>query len=385
MDKTTLIIVITGGVLLMATLIIGLISLARTQANSMRVEKNSAKMDSYFTAYGEMVAANQRTMSEQQNIRLKALEDSLARLRNENAVQIENMRYTVDEKLQSTLDEKLTQSFGLVNDRLEQVYRGLGEMQSIASNVGDLKKILSNVKTRGILGEVQLAGILEQILSHEQYEENVATVRGSSNRVEFAIKLPGDGDETVYLPIDSKFPGDAYSILMDAYETGDKEIIGKCKAALRSRLKSEARDIHSKYISPPDTTDFGIMFLPFEGLYAEAVNMGMVEELQREFKVTIAGPTTMAALLNSLQMGFNTLAIEKRSSEVWKILAEVKKEFEKFDEGLRSARMRIRQADEELDKLEGVRTRAINRKLRDVMILDEDDKTAIDEASRVLR
>lgn len=374
MDTTTLIIIIVGGVLLIATMVIGILSLSRTQANAIRMEKNTAKMDSYFTSYADMVASNQRAMSDQQDIRLKSLEESMARLRNENSIQIENIRHTVDDKLQTTLDEKLTQSFGLVNERLEQVYRGLGEMQTIANNVGDLKKILSNVKTRGILGEVQLAGILEQILSHEQYEENVATIKGSNNRVEFAIRLPGDGEDIVYLPIDSKFPGDTYSILMDAYETGDKEMVDKCKAALKIRLKGEAKDIATKYIAPPDTTDFGIMFLPFEGLYAEAVNMGMVEELQRDYKVTIAGPTTMAALLNSLQMGFNTLAIEKKSSEVWNTLAEVKKEFEKFDDGLKSARMRIRQADEELDKLEGVRTRAINRKLREVMILDDDVK-----------
>lgn len=364
MDKTYLIIVITGGVLLIATLVIGLISLARTHATTMRVEKSSAKMDAYFNSYAEMVSANQRIMSEQQDIRLKAVEESLARMRNDNNIQIEDMRRTVDEKL-------------------EQVYRGLGEMKSVAANVGDLKKILSNVKTRGILGEVQLAGILEQILSHEQYEENVVTVSGSNNRVEFAIRLPGDGEEVVYLPIDSKFPGDTYSILMDAYELGDRDMVSRCKSALRTRMKSEAKDIRTKYIAPPYTTDFGIMFLPFEGLYAEAVNMGMVEELQREYKVTIAGPTTMAALLNSLQMGFNTLAIEKKSSEVWKVLSDVKKEFEKFDEGLASARMRIRQADEELDKLEGVRTRAINRKLRDVMVL-EDDTGTIKEAAKVL-
>ncbi len=360
MDKTTLIIVIFGGILLLATLAIGLISLARSkytlsrmEQQSAKLDQNNAKLDSYFTAYGEMVNTNQRAMSEQQDTRLKALEESFARLRNENNTQIDSMRQSIDSKL-------------------EQVYKGLGEMQSVASNVGDLKKILTNVKTRGILGEVQLAGILEQILNHEQYEENVATVKDSTNRVEFAIRLPGDGEDIVYLPIDSKFPGDAYSVLMDAYEVGDKELVIKCKSALRQRLKSEAKDIKTKYIAPPDTTDFGIMFLPFEGLYAEAVNMGMVEELQREYKVTIAGPTTMAALLNSLQMGFNTLAIEKKSSEVWNTLSEVKKEFATFEESLAKARQRLRMADDELEKLETTRTRAINRKLRDVMLLDED-------------
>ena len=391
MNNTTIIIAIIGGALLLATMIIGFISLARSKhtmkrmeqqdakldLNSVRLEQqaslmnqqfnvlnqqstaiaeSNAKLDSYFNNYGDMVAKNQRAMSEQQDARLKALEESFARLRNDNNTQMDTMRQALD-------------------DKLEQVYKSLGEMQSVAANVGDLKKILSNVKTRGILGEVQLAAILEQILNRDQYDENVATVKDSNNRVEFAIRLPGDGDDIVYLPIDSKFPGDTYSVLMDAYESGDKDAIAKCKAALRTRLKMEAKDIRTKYIAPPDTTEFGIMFLPFEGLYAEAVNMGMVEELQREYKVTIAGPTTMAALLNSLQMGFNTLAIEKKSSEVWKILSEVKKEFETFEGVLEGARKKLHMADEELEKLQGVRTRAINRKLRDVMVLDEPDST----------
>lgn len=352
-------------IVLIAVVIMSVITtiiVVRSQANSAKLnakidastEATNARLDSYFTSYAELVSSNQKAMSEQQDFRLKSMEESMARLRNENSQQFDTMKKSVDEKL-------------------EQVYKGLGEMQSVASNVGDLKKILSNVKTRGILGEVQLAAILEQILNHDQYEENVATIKGSTNRVEFAIRLPGDGEDIVYLPIDSKFPGDTYAVLMDAYETGDKALVDKAKSALRQTLKNEAKDIKTKYISVPDTTDFGIMFLPFEGLYAEAVNMGMVEELQREYKVTIAGPTTMAALLNSLQMGFNTLAIEKKSSEVWKILSDVKKEFETFDDVLTTARNRIRQVDEELDKLQGVRTRAINRKLRDVTTLDEED------------
>ena len=359
MDKTTLIIVIVGGVVLLATLLIGLLSLARTkyalnkmEQQSSKLDQNSAKLDSYFKAYGDLVATNQKAMSDAQDTRLKALEESFARMRNENNTQMDTMRQTLD-------------------DKLGEVYKSLGEMQSVAGSVGDLKKILSNVKTRGILGEVQLAAILEQILNHEQYDENVATVKGSTNRVEFAIRLPGDGEDIVYLPIDSKFPGETYAAVMDAYETADKDLIAKAKTALRTRLKTEAKDIQTKYIAPPDTTDFGIMFLPFEGLYAEAVNMGMVEELQREYKVTIAGPTTMAALLNSLQMGFNTLAIEKKSSEVWKTLAEVKKEFANFADVLDKARDKIRLADQELEKLETTRTNAINRKLRDVMVLDE--------------
>lgn len=313
------------------------------------------KFEDYFKAFGEQTQQHQRDMSDQQDVRLKSMEDSLSRMRSENSERFEEMRKSVD-------------------DKLEQVSKGLGEMQSVASNVGDLKKILTNVKTRGILGEVQLGAILEQILNKEQYDENIPTISGSTERVEFAIKLPGDGDSTVYLPIDSKFPGETYAHLMEAYELGDKTEIEKAKQLLRQMMKNEAKDIKNKYIAPPDTTDFGIMFLPFEGLYAEAVNMGMVEELQREHKVTIAGPTTMAALLNSLQMGFNTLAIEKKSSEVWKVLSEVKKEFGNFESVLDKARDRIRQADDELDKLVGTRTNAINRKLRDVMLLD-DDKT----------
>ena len=381
MDRTTLIILIVAGVAFLVLFACILIALARTKHSMSQMElqrsqieqqnlkmdaqaaalaENNAKLDSYFNAYGKMVQENQKSMSEAQDVRLKALEESFARMRNENNNQMDTMRQTLD-------------------DKLGEVYKSLGEMQSVAGSVGDLKKILSNVKTRGILGEVQLAAILEQILNHDQYEENVATIKGSTNRVEFAIKLPGDGEDIVYLPIDSKFPGETYAAVMDAYETGDKDLVSKAKTMLRTRLKAEAKDIQTKYIAPPDTTDFGIMFLPFEGLYAEAVNMGMVEELQREYKVTIAGPTTMAALLNSLQMGFNTLAIEKKSSEVWKTLAEVKKEFANFADVLDKARDKIRLADQELEKLETTRTNAINRKLRDVMLLDDDSKSDIDK------
>ena len=256
---------------------------------------------------------------------------------------------------------------------MEQVYRSVGEMQSLAEGVGDLKKVLSNVKTRGILGEVQLGAILEEILSKEQYEEDIATVPGSRDRVEFAVKLPGEGERAVYLPIDSKFPGDRYAQLRDAYESGNKEMVERCWKALETTLKQEAKDIRTKYVAPPYTTDFAIMFLPFEGLYSEVVNRGMVEVLQREYKVNIAGPTTMAALLNSLQMGFRTLAIQKHSSEVWEVLGAVKTEFSTFSKSLEQTRLRLRQADEELDKLVGARTRAIERKLRSVEALDGRD------------
>ncbi len=266
---------------------------------------------------------------------------------------------------------------------MEQVYRSVGEMQSLAEGVGDLKKVLSNVKTRGILGEVQLGAILEEILSKEQYEEDIATVPGSRERVEFAVKLPGEGERPVYLPIDSKFPGDRYAQLRDAYETGNKDLVERCRKALEATLKQEAKDIHEKYVAPPYTTDFAIMFLPFEGLYSEVVNRGMVEVLQREYKVNIAGPTTMAALLNSLQMGFRTLAIQKHSSEVWEVLGAVKTEFSTFSKSLEQTRYRLRQADEELDKLVGTRTRAIERKLRSVEALEgreSDELLGISEA-----
>lgn len=300
-----------------------------------------------------------------ENIR-RSVDEKLESIRRENLRQLDEMRQTVDEKLQKTLEEKMNKSFSLVNERLEQVYKGLGEMQTLAVGVGDLKKVLSNVKTRGILGEIQLGAILSEILSKEQYEENIATKKGSKNVVEFAIKLPSDGAGTVYLPIDSKFPGDTYSALREAVESGDKQRIESAQKALVQRIKGEAKDIHDKYIDPPNTTEFAIMFLPFEGLYSEVVNMGLVEVLQREYKVNIAGPSTMAALLNSLQMGFKTLAVQKRSAEVWKILGGVKTEFDKFNDVLVMTQQRLDQANKELDKLVGVRTRQIQRQLKDV-------------------
>ncbi|MGM9935834.1 MAG: DNA recombination protein RmuC [Candidatus Ornithomonoglobus sp.] len=297
---------------------------------------------------------------------------SLERLRRDNSEQLLEMRKTVDEKLQETLEARITKSFKLVNDRLEQVYKGLGEMQGLAQGVGDLKKVLTNVKTRGIMGEMQLGAILEQIMAPEQYAENIATVPGSKNVVEFAIKLPDRQGNTTWLPIDSKFPGDTYAVLVDAYESGDKAAVDAAAKQLRTRILAEAKDIHEKYVSPPATTDFAIMFLPFEGLYAEVVNRGLVEELQNTYRITVAGPSTMAAMLNSISMGFKTLAIEKRSSEVWQVLGAVKTEFTKFESVLTAAQNRINQANAELDKLVGVRTRAINRKLRTVEQLEED-------------
>lgn len=305
-----------------------------------------------------------------ENIR-STVEKKLTYMQEDNNKQLENIRTTVDEKLQNTLENKLNKSFETVSKQLQQVYKGLGEMQNLAVGVGDLKKVLSNVKTRGILGEIQLSAILKEIISPEQYEENVATKKGSRNVVEFAIKLPADDDSFVYLPIDSKFPGDTYAKLVDAMNSGNKEEIEVCSKNLLRTIKSEAKDIHDKYISPPNTTEFAIMFLPFEGLYAEVVNRGMVEVLQREYKVNVAGPSTMGALLNSLQLGFKTLAVQKRSAEVWQILNDVKREFDTFADVLEKTQTRLNQANTELDKLVGVRTRKIQSQLSKVQKLEE--------------
>lgn len=279
------------------------------------------------------------------------------------------MRQTVDEKLQKTLEDRLQKSFGLVSQQLELVYKGLGEMRTLAAGVGDLKKVLSNVKTRGILGEVQLGAILEQLLASGQYAENVATVPGSTERVEFAVRLPGDADGPVWLPIDAKFPQDAYAALLAAYDTADKTAVELAAKELDKRVRGFGKDIHDKYLAPGHTTDFGVMFLPVEGLYAEVVRRGTAERLQREYKIVVAGPTTMAALLNSLQMGFKTLAIQKRSSEVWKVLGSVKAEFDTFGQALAQAQNRLNQASSELENLVGVRTRQIQRKLQQVTLL----------------
>lgn len=300
----------------------------------------------------------------------QTMERRLAAMQQENGERLDQMQRIVDEKLQKTLETRIGESFKLVSTQLEQVYKGLGEMQSVAAGVTDLKKVLSNVKTRGILGEVQLGAILSEILSPEQYDTNVATKAGSRDVVEYAIKMPGEGVGTVYLPIDAKFPGETYAQLVDAYECGNAAQLDTAVAALKARLKGEARDIRQKYIDPPNTTDFAILFLPFEGLYAEAVNRGMVEELQRLYRVNLAGPSTMAALLNSLQMGFRTLAIQKRSSEVWQVLGAVKTEFEKFGDILEKSQQRLQQVNSDLDTLIGTRSRAIARKLRDVEKLE---------------
>ena len=346
---------------------------------------------------GRMILDQQRTADAQGEARFKSFEQSneqrlksfefnneqkleairqtverrLLSMQTDNTKKLDEIRNIVDEKLQKTLETKVAQSFQLVNERLEQVYKGLGEMQTLAIGVGDLKKVLSNVKTRGMLGEIQLGAILEEILSPEQYEKNVVTRVGSADRVEYAVKQPADNGAPIMLPIDSKFPADLYSNLQDAYESGTPELIASSITLLTQRIKQEAAKIRDKYLDPPNTTDFAIMFLPFEGLYAEVVNRGLVEDLQRNYRVNIAGPSTMAALLNSLQMGFRTFAIQKRSGEVWRVLGAVKTEFQKFSTVLLSSRKRLQQVDDDLEQLIGTRTRAITRNLRAVEQMDE--------------
>ncbi len=309
----------------------------------------------------------------------ETVEKRLSSLQEENSKKLDEMRMTVDEKLQKTLEDRISQSFKQVSEQLEAVYKGLGEMRKIGVEVGDLTKILSNVKTRGMLGEIQLGSILEQILSPEQYVENYVTIPGTKNPVEFAVKLPGDENGPVYLPIDSKFPTEDYVRLMNASEIGDKALIDQSWKSLETKIKTFAKDIKEKYVRIPYTTEFAILFLPTEGLYAEVVQRGLVEVLQRDYQINIAGPTTMAALLNSLQMGFKTLAIQKRSGEVWSTLSSVKAEFEKFGNVLQSAQDKLTKTSEELDKLVGVRTRMIQSKLKNVSTLEVKPEILLEE------
>lgn len=304
-----------------------------------------------------------------------AVEQQLKDIREDNGKRLEEMRKTVDEKLQDTLEKRLGESFKIVSERLEQVHKGLGEMQNLASGVGDLKKVLTNVKTKGILGEYQLANIIEQLLPTEQYEENLATRPGSSERVEFAIRMPGNSeDDVVWLPIDSKFPLQGYENLLDAREAGDLEGISAAEKALTSTIEKFAKDISEKYVEAPHTTDFGIMFLPIESLYAEVLrHPGLFETLQRKHRITITGPTTMSALLNSLQMGFRTLAVTKRSSEVWKILEAVKTEFGKFSSKLELVDKQLSTAKRSLEDLRNTRTNVMASKLRKVGTLEREE------------
>ena len=315
-----------------------------------------------------------------QREKFASLNEQQQLLVNHTEKRLEEIRITVEEKLQKTLNERISQSFRLVNEQLENVQKGLGEMQTLAQDVGGLKRVLSNVKTRGNIGEIQLSMLLEQLLAPEQYEANVKTKKGSDALVEFVVKLPGKDDlaQCVYLPIDAKFPKDMYEQLLDAYDTADPQQIETAGKNLETTIRKMAKDISDKYLDPPATTEFGIMFLPFEGIYAEVVRRSaLLEDLQRHYRVVVTGPTTLAAILNSLQMGFRTLAIQKYSGEVWKILGAVKKEFESMGGMLEKAKKHLETANGQIDNVLGVRTRAIQRRLKDVDTLSAEDARKI--------
>ena len=349
-------------------------SLLKRMTENAGMQKD--QLDSFSRQLGDMTKLNEEKLEAMR----KTIETQLRAIQEDNSRKLEQMRATVDEKLQSTLEKRLGESFKRVSERLEAVYKGLGEMRNLAAGVGDLKKVLTNVKTRGTWGEIQLGTILEQILTPDQYDVNVQTKKDSDAKVEFAIKLPGqdtDKNRVVWLPIDAKFPQEDYQRLVDAQDAADRELAEKSIKSLEMRIKAEAKFIKEKYIDPPDTTDFGIMFLPVEGLYAEVLRRpGLCEFLQREYRIVMAGPTTLAALLNSLQMGFRTLAIEKRSSEVWELLGVVKTEFGKFGDVLSKTKKKLQEASNTIDRAE-VRTRAIERKLREVQEIPVDDSVEL--------
>lgn len=337
------------------------------------------KNDAGLRGFQESFDRNVKSFNELQREKFSQLESKQADLVKGTETKLESIRATVEEKLEKTLSERLGQSFDTVGKQLLEVQKGLGEMQTLAQDVGGLKRVLSNVKMRGGIGEVQLAMLLEQILAPEQYESNVKTKKSEDSIVEFAIKLPGkDQQGQIWLPIDAKFPKDKYEHLQDAYDGGDTALIQQAQKALEDAIKSMAKDINQKYLNPPGTTDFGIMFLPFEGIYAEVVRKAsLLEQIQREYKVIITGPSTLAAILNSLQMGFRTLAIEKRSSEVWQVLGAVKNEFEKFGGLLSKAQNNIQSGLNHLDNVMGVRTRAITRSLSSVTQLSDGEATKL--------
>ena len=351
-----------------------------------RMTENAGMQKSQLDSFARQLLDMTKLHEDKFNAMRESMEHQLQTLREDNSIKLEKMRATVDEKLQSTLEKRLGDSFKQVSERLEQVYMGLGEMRTLASGVGDLKKVLTNVKTRGTWGEIRLGAILEQILTPDQYDVNVATRKNSNERVEFAIKLPGQGEEKskpVWLPLDSKFPQEDYQRLLDAQEAADKEQAEKSIKNLEARMKAEAKFIKEKYIEPPGTTDFGIMFLPVEGLYAEVLRRpGLCDFLQREYRIVVTGPTTLAALLNSLQMGFRTLAIEKRSSEVWELLGGVKTEFGKFGDVLAKTKKKLHEASKTIDTAE-VRTRAIERKLRKVQEVPQSPQLDLVEESDI--
>ncbi|WP_394370988.1 DNA recombination protein RmuC [Echinicola marina] len=339
------------------------------------LRENSKDQNETLRDFGKLFRENVKEFNEIQREKFSELERRQEKMLLSTEARLEKMRETVDEKLQKTLEIRLGQSFEIVSKQLQAVQKGLGEMQNLATGVGDLKRVLTNVKSRGVLGEYQLQSILENILAPDQYVSNAVMKKGASERVEFAVKLPGNSsDEPVFLPIDAKFPQEAYNRLLEAYDLGDKGLVDSSKLELMRAVKKSAQDISQKYINPPYTTDFAVMFLPMESLYAEVIRDGVLsQQLQKEYKVVVTGPTTLAAMLNSLQMGFKTLAIQKRSSEVWKVLGAVKTEFGKFGDLIEKAQKKINEANHELDTLVGTRTRVIQRKLRDVEELPESE------------
>lgn len=356
-------------------------NISKAQLDQLKLinDTNREELIRSLQAFQTSFDRNVESFNNLQREKFSSLEKRQNELIADTAKKLDLMRETVDEKLQKTLNERLGQSFEIVSRQLESVQKGLGEMQNLAQDVGGLKKVLSNVKMRGGLGEVRLEMLLEQILAPEQYEANVRTKAGSSDLVEFAIKLPGKDDDhgVVYLPVDAKFPQEAYHNLVDMYELGDPELIEQASKKLDNVIKRMASDIRDKYIDPPQTTDFGIMFLPFEGLYAEVIRRtNLMEQLQREYHIMVTGPTTLAAILNSLQMGFKTLAIQKRSGEVWKVLGAIKTEFEKFGGMLEKAQKNLHTASNQLDELVGRRTKAIQRKLKEVESLPPSEASA---------
>ncbi len=365
--------ILCGLVLVMAVILIVMLTRLAAMDREIRdTRRETAQtLAQNYAAINQALADDELATEQRLEYLRSTMEGRLIAIQNDNNRQLERMRATVDEKLQTTLDDKLSRSFESVRQSLQAVYQGLGEMQNLASGVGDLKKVLTNIKSRGILGEIQLGSILEQILAPGQYEENVVTIPGSKERVEYAVKMPGDGNVPVLLPIDAKFPGDSYANLMDAYEAADQDRIAASRRVLAYQLKKEAKDIQTKYVQTPYTTEFAVMFLPFEGLYAEAVNMGIMEEVQRSYRVMLAGPSTISALLNSLQMGFRTLAIQQNAGEVWRVLGSVKAEFDKFADVLDATQRELDQAGKNLDKLVGTRTRMIQRTLKDVSQLGD--------------
>lgn len=341
------------------------------------IDQVSSKADEARREIAQNLEQNRGAVEQRLDKVRETVDVQLSAIRRDNELKLEAIRATVDEKLATTLNDRLGASFKQVSSQLEAVYRGLGDMQNIASGVGDLKRVLSNVKTRGILGEVQLGAILRDILTADQYAENVATKPGSAERVEFAVKLPVEGGDPIWLPIDSKFPGDTYEHLRDAIEAGDAEGVAAARRALEQVIKAEAKDISSKYLSVPETTNFAIMFLPFEGLYAEVVDRpGLIECLQRDYQVNIAGPSTIAVILNSLQMSYQTFAFQRRADEIQRVLSAVKAEFPKYQAELRRALRQIETAGKTVDGIINTRTNVIERKLKSVTAMEDDTLAA---------